>query len=50
MLDKTTSPDNIDNIDKNDNQSDRGINLILNHLLTEMKKILLKKFHQLENL
>ena len=27
MLDKTTSPDNIDNIDKNDNQSDRGINI-----------------------
>ena len=27
MLDKTTPPDNIDNIDKNDTQSDSGINI-----------------------
>ena len=48
-LDEITSPDNIDNIDENDNQSGPGININTQHLLTEMKKILLKKFHQLEN-
>ena len=49
-LDEITSPDNIDKIDKkmitNLIQVSR---LILNHLLTEMKMILLKKFHQLGN-
>ena len=45
-LDEITSPDNIDKIDKkmitNLIQVSR---LILNHLLTEMKMTLLKKFH-----
>ena len=49
-LDEITSPDNIDKIDKNMITNLIQVSrLILNHLLTEMKMILLKKFHQLGN-
>ena len=44
--DETTSPDNIDKMITNLIQVST---LKLSHLLAEMKKILLKKFHQLEN-
>ena len=47
-LDEITSPDNIDTIDKNDNQSDPGININTQPFTYRNEKILLKKFQPIK--
>ena len=47
-LNEITSPDNIDNIDKNENQSDPGININTQPFTYRNEEILLEKFQPIK--